>query len=339
MDYVHKMSTLPPFEKIVSFGSVLHAWQEFLHGKKQKADVAEFASDFISNLSKLQRDLASGSYGHGGYYHFRISDPKPRDIHKASVCDRIVHHLIYRALYPHFDRYFIHDSYSCRVGKGTHRALRRFKVFSDSVSKGNTRTCWVLKCDIRKFFASIDHNALFSILERHQLDECLAQIIVEIVRSFSAAKPGVGLPLGNLTSQILVNIYMNEFDQFVKRKLGARYFLRYADDFVIFSENKAELEKILPQMQAFLKDTLQLEIHPDKVFLQTVASGVDFLGWVHFPTHRVLRTKTKQRMFKAIKHDSEPAVLSSYLGMLNHGNAYKLQQEIRDIYSELEHIK
>jgi len=327
-----KTNTIAPFEKIVSFESIFKAWREFQNCKKQKADVAEFASSLISNLSALERDLVSGSYSHGGYYHFRISDPKPRDIHKASVRDRVVHHLVYRALYPYFDRYFIHDSYSCRLNKGTHRALRRFRTLSDKVSTGNTQTCWVLKCDIRKFFATIDHQTLFRILQQHPLDERLVQIVVEIVSSFSTTTPGVGLPLGNLTSQILVNIYMNEFDQYVKRNLRVKCYLRYADDFAIFSSNKTELQNLLPLMQAFLKNYLQLEIHPDKVFLQTVASGIDFLGWVHFPAHRVLRTKTKQRMLKALRDDPKPAVLASYLGMLSHGNANKLERKIRSTY-------
>ena len=115
----------------------------------------EFGRDLMRNVLALHRDLATDAYRHGGYHHFKIADPKPRDIHKASVRDRLVHHALYRQLYPFFDTTFITDSYSCRREKGTHRAMNRFREFAYQVSKNDTRTCWVLKCDIRKFFASI----------------------------------------------------------------------------------------------------------------------------------------------------------------------------------------
>jgi len=137
-----------------------------------------------------------------------------------------------------------------------------------------------------------------------------------------------GLPLGNLTSQLLVNIYMNEFDQFVKHKLKVKYYIRYADDFVIFSQDKNELSNLLRYIAVFLKDRLKLDLHPDKVFIKTLASGVDFLGWVHFPHHRVLRTATKGKMLRKIKDNPNDATIQSYLGMLGHGNAFKLQKAI-----------
>lgn len=141
-----------------------------------------------------------------------------------------------------------------------------------------------------------------------------------------------GLLLGNLTSQLLVNIYMNEFDQWVKHKLKAHYYIRYADDFVLLSHDKHLLEQTVPYMELFLKETLRLTLHPDKTFIKTFASGVDFLGWVHFPTHRVLRTSTKKRMFRRITErqgsDGEEATRESYLGLLGHGNGRKLEQEV-----------
>ncbi|HEY4526524.1 MAG TPA: reverse transcriptase/maturase family protein, partial [Candidatus Paceibacterota bacterium] len=200
----------------------------------------------MENILALHRDLASGTYKHGPYKAFKISDPKPRDIHKATVRDRLVHHAIYRQLYPFFDRTFIADSYSCRRGKGTHRAMNRFREFAYKVSKNHTRTCWVLKCDIKKFFASIDQTMLLDIASTYIPDKRIMNLITEIVGSFRSdilkSAPwrrdkdmGKGLPLGNLTSQLLVNVYMNEFDQFVKHKLKAKYYTRYADDFVVLS--------------------------------------------------------------------------------------------------------
>ena len=240
-----------------------------------------------------------------------------------------MHHLLYRALYPYFDVRFIHDSYSCRNGKGTHRALARFNEFGRKISKNNTRTAWVLKCDIRKFFASIDHATLKQILAYHVADIHIVMLLDAVIDSFETeGKPRVGLPLGNLTSQLLVNIYMNEFDQFVKCTLKTKQYIRYADDFVFLHEDRAYLERLLPEIDAFLKETLKLSLHPDKVFIVTLASGLDFLGWVHFPHHRVLRGTTKRRMFKRVRENPSKESINSYVGLLSHGNAYQLAQII-----------
>ena len=194
------------YEDIIFVENLLAAWKEFVRGKRKKRDVQEFQHALMDNVLALHRDLALGTYRHGGYHAFKISDPKPRDIHKASVRDRLLHHALYRMLYPFFDRTFIADSYSCRKGKGTHRAMNHFRSFAYNVSRNHTRTCWVLKCDVRKFFAS----------------------------------------------------------------------------------------------------------------------GVDFLGWVHFRDHRVLRTSTKRRMLARIADIESDNVLNSYRGLLSHGNAHTL---------------
>ena len=150
----------------------------------------------------------------------------------------------------------------------------------------------------------------------------------EVINSFSSTAPGIGLPLGNLTSQLLVNIYMNEFDQFIKNDLRVKYYLRYADDFAILSCDKKYLENLIPQINQFLGERLKLALHPDKVFIKTFASGVDFLGWVHFPDHRVLRTASKWRMLRRIEMHFTEATTASYTGMLTHGNAARLIQRI-----------
>ncbi len=313
------------YEYIISLENLLAAWQEFVRGKRQRQDVQEFGLKLMDNVLSLHRDLAAKIYYHGGYQAFNISDPKPRNIHKAMVRDRLLHHALYRVLYPFFDRTFIADSYSCRVGKGTHRALSRFRGFATQVSHNHTRTCWVLKCDVRKFFASIDQAVLMNIVRSYVPDQDIVWLISQIVGSFHLLRVGVGLPLGNLTSQLLVNVYLNEFDQFMKHKLRARYYIRYADDFVVLSRDRLWLEGVLPQLAVFLCSRLRLTLHPDKVSISTVASGVDFLGWVHFPDHRVLRTATKQRMLRRLRENQSQPTLRSYLGLLRHGNAYGLQ--------------
>jgi retron-type reverse transcriptase len=168
------------------------------------------------------------------------------------------------------------------------------------------------------------------ILEKNIKDKDVILLLSEVIGSFNTkGRENVGLPLGNLTSQLLVNIYMNEFDQFVKHNLQEKYYIRYADDFVFMSEDRAELEKITPKISEFLDKKLRLSLHPDKVFIKTLTSGVDFLGWVHFEKHRIIRTSTKKRMFRNIadKQGKEETV-QSYLGMLNHGNTIKIRNKV-----------
>ena len=281
----------------------------------------------MDNIVALHQELQEKTYRHGPYEAFKLNDPKPRHIHKASVRDRLVHHAVYRTLYPYFDRKFIFDSYSCRNGKGTHRAIRQFASMARVVSRNHTRTCWVLQCDIRKFFASIDQAVLQSVLQRYIPDQDILWLLKNIITSFQTA-PGKGLPLGNLTSQLFVNVYMNEFDQFVKRRLKIRQYARYADDFVMLSEDKQGLVDLLPTIEVFLAKELQLALNPNKVFLRTFASGIDFLGWVNFPHHRVLRTTTKRGMFRRLAEHPTAETAQSYLGLLHHGNAFTLQEKV-----------
>lgn len=316
------------FEEIISTENLIHAWKEFLRGKKGRKDVQEFQLHIMDNILALHQDLQNKTYTHGPYHAFNISDPKPRNIHKASVGDRLLHHAIYRLLYPYFDKKFIHDSYSCRKWKGTHRAVYRFELFTRKASKNNTKTLWILKCDVKKFFASIDQKRLLQILGTYNLDKDTVWLLERVVTSFQI-REGKGLPLGNLTSQLLVNIYMDWFDQYVKHRFRVQYYIRYADDFVVMSEDKKYLEDLLVQIKFFLSDNLKLELHPDKVFIKTLASGVDFLGWVHFPKHRVLRTVTKRRMFKNLKNGPKKETVQSYLGLLSHGNTHTLEEKVK----------
>ena len=320
------------YEYIISLENLLEAWREFIVGKHQRKDVQEFERNFMRNINLLYEELSGKTYSHSSYEAFNISDPKPRNIHKAGVRDRLLHHAIYRQLYPFFDRTFISDSYSCRLNKGTHKAIDRFRSFSNKVSLNNTRTAWVLKCDIRKFFASIDQRILLQILDSYISDKDIIWLISEIVQSFHSTRVGIGLPLGNLTSQLFVNIYMNEFDQFVKHKIRAKYYIRYADDFVFLSPDKDWLQNILPKIEDFLWTELRLKLHPNKVSIKTVTSGIDFLGWVNFPDHRVLRTVTKRKMFARIKEKNKnDNTVQSYLGLLSHGNTHKVRNNIEEL--------
>lgn len=315
------------FGGLISLENLLEAWREFLPGKRSRVDVQQYSLRLMGNIIALHRDLANEIYDHGGYEAFNISDPKPRNIHKASVRDRLLHHAICRELYPFFGKLFIADSFSCQLEKGTHRALQRFEEFARKVSKNNTRTCWILKCDVRKFFANVDHEVLISVLKSYIPNNDINALLENIINSFHV-KPGIGLPLGNLTSQLFVNIYMNEFDQFAKHTLLAKYYIRYCDDFVILSENRKWLESLISKISDFLNEKLGLELHPQKVSISTLASGLDFLGWIHFPYHRIPRTTTKKRMLKHIKMSPITETLTSYQGLLKHGATEKLSKNI-----------
>jgi len=278
---------------------LLEAWQEFVKGKRNRKDVQEFQLRLMDNVLDLHLDLKNKTYHHDGYHAFSISDPKPRNIHKATVRDRLLHHAAHRILYPYFDKKFIHDSYSCRLNKGTHKSMNQFHKYFRKISRNNTRTCWVLKCDIKKFFASIDHTILLEILKKHILD---------------------------------LDILMNEFDHYMKHELKIQYYIRYADDFLVLSSDKNILSQNVRYIVHFLQQKLKLSLHPDKVFIKTIASGADFLGWVHFPHHRVLRTTTKKRMFRKLSTNFFHESLISYLGLLKHGNTHKLRHILDDAY-------
>lgn len=319
------------FEEIIALENLFAAWQEFLSGKRSKKDIQEFSLNLIDNIVQLHTELANFTYEHGGYYAFNISDPKPRNIHKAIVRDRVLHHAIYRQLYTFFDKTFISHSFSCRLCKGVHKASDQFRKFVNKASRNQTRTIWVLKLDIKKFFANIDHQLLLEILGTHISDQSILWLLERVIKSFST-KPGKGLPLGNLTSQLFCNVYMNGLDQFIKHKLKAKYYIRYADDFIILSESKPLLLNQIARIAEFLDKNLQLSLHPDKVVIRTLASGVDFLGWVHFPNHRILRTTTKRRMMARLKNHPTLETLESYLGLLGHGDTFKLRENVLNTY-------
>ncbi len=251
------------FEQICSIENIFAAWARFSEGKRSKADVMAFELHLEDNLFSLRDSLMSGEYRHDLYKPFTIYDPKQRRIHKATVKDRVVHQTIVNVIEPVFERRFIHDSYSCRVGKGTHAAVERLRTFLRQASCNNTRTVHALKCDVRKFFASVDHCILFSFLEKRIADSQTLELLKNIIGSFSTLK-GRGIPLGNLTSQLFANIYLHELDWYVKNVLREKYYLRYCDDFIILSESRERLSGVTENIDNFLNQVLSLQLHPKK---------------------------------------------------------------------------
>lgn len=321
------------YTNLISLENLFQAWEEFRKGKRSKVDVQGFERNLEDNLFLLYQKLLNKTYRHGGYVDFCVNDPKRRHIHKAEVSDRIVHHLLYKYLYEIFDKTFIFDSYSCRMDKGTHKAVLRLESFARKVSNNYMGNCWALKLDIRKFFASVDHEILFNLIKERVADEDILWLIKDVIDSFNVEK-GKGIPLGNLTSQIFANIYMNELDKFIKQELKVKCYLRYADDFVILDSNRENLCKCIGVLEKFLSENLKLELHPKKIILRKLSWGIDFLGYIVLPHYILPRTKTKDRIFKKLrgKVDSENfnQSLQSYLGYFSHANSFKITQRLKN---------
>lgn len=311
------------FDQIVCLENLFFAWRSFSRGKRSKLEVQDFEWDIEDNLFQLCHELINRLYVHSDYSAFYVTDPKLRHIHKAHIRDRIIHHAVYNILYPLFDRKFIYDSYSCRIGKGTHRAVERLERFIAKAGQNNSKPVYVLKCDIKKFFDSIDHQILTDIINCTIHDDETRWLIRRILKSFSKLS-GKGLPLGNLTSQLFGNIYMNEFDQFVKHILKEKYYIRYCDDFIILGDNPEELRQLVEPIQNFLQGKLKLELHPEKVIIRKYQQGIDFLGYVLLPHHRVVRTRTKRRMPRRINIENS----ASYFGILEHCKGYNLKKKL-----------
>lgn len=257
--------------------------------------------------------------------------------------DRVLHHAIFRVLYPIFDKSFIFDSYSCRNNKGTHRAVKRLQKFTKIVSQNNSQKCFTLKLDVKKFFDSISHNILFNLIKKKINDKNLIHLLEKVIHSFSVTE-NVGIPLGNITSQLFANIYLNELDKFIKHHLRVKYYIRYCDDFVMLSGDESYLKSLIPEINNFLKIYLNLSLHENKIIIRKYRQGVDFLGYVSFPYHRTLRTKTRNRILKKIKLKTKllkedkiseklfNQTLQSYYGVLKHCNSHKIKVGLKNIH-------
>lgn len=324
------------FDKIISLENLFNAWQEFRKGKRKTKDVQIFERYLEDNIFSLHNELKGSVYSCGYYCQFKITDPKPRLISKAPVRDRLLHHAIHHILYDAFDKIFIYDSYSCRKNKGTHKAFERLVMWTRKISKNYTKTCWALKCDIRKFFDSIDHQILIKLLKARIQDDKVVNLLRQIIMGFQIS-PGKGLPLGNLTSQLLVNIYLDPLDKFIKHKLKAKYYLRYADDFIFIGLNPDKLLGFFIEINRFLKRELKLHLHPGKIHLRKLSWGIDFVGYVALPYYNLPRKKTVKRIFRRIdyflKHHPEKikTTLPSYLGYLKHIDGYELSNALKNL--------
>ena len=329
---------------MVSLENLFECWDLFRRGKRQKYDVQVFERHREDNIFSLRDDLISLKYKHGAYFQFDVFDPKKRNINAASVRDRLVHQVVFSTLSSIFDKRFIFHSFSSRSGKGTHLGSSFLMKMLHESSLNGSLNCYALKMDIKKFFDNIDHAILKKLIRKVVNDEKLLKIVDIIIDSFQMDGKRVGVPLGNVTSQLFANIYLHELDVFIKHKLRKKFYLRYCDDFIIVSHDFSELKELIPLVGLFLNDSLQLKLHPKKIILRSLHQGIDFLGYIHFFHHQLLRMSTKKRMFRRLHHAQElffankitatsmDQKLQSYLGLLSHANHYTLSQILKNAF-------
>lgn len=316
------------FGAVTAFPNLLRASRQAQLGKRLRREVAEFNFGLEKNLLRLQEELLAGTWTPGEYYRFTIYEPKERDIVAAPYRDRVVHHALCNVIEPLFERSFIEDSYACREGKGTHAALDRAQHFL-RLHK------FVLRCDVRKFFFSINHETLYSLVSKKLACGRTLALIRKIIGS-----GGAGVPIGNLTSQLFANIYLNELDRFVKQGLRRRGYLRYMDDFLVFGDCKRELAGIKDSIAAFLQDRLQLDLKANKSFVVPAHSGLGFLGFRLFPCYRrldganVAKFVKRFRALRAGWHGGMvgfpeiKASLRAWVAHAEHGNTWNLRTEL-----------
>lgn len=298
--------------------------------KQNRLAIMKLSVNLEKNLFAIQSELREGTYQFGPYRSFWVEEPKKRLIESARFRDRIVHHAIHSVLEPIFDAQFYYHSYACRTGRGSHEAVITLQNWMR-----HAPSAFYLKCDIKKYFQSVDRNILLNILGKTIKDERLLELLERLIMT----GPSSGIPIGNLTSQLFANLYLNELDQFLKRKLRIKKYIRYMDDFVMLIPTKDEALLLRNICQDFLKTNLNLELSPHKVQIDSVKNGISFLGFQIFPNRLHLRNANFRRMRRKIKKSkSLESTKFSYLGTLLYcSDFFELHQKLLLDNSHLPH--
>lgn len=352
---------------------LFQAYFDARRNKRNTINALAFEKHFEEEIFKLYDEIKSGRYSPSRSICFIVNSPVKREIFAADFRDRVVHHLIYNYLSPLAEGTFINDSYSCRVGKGTHYGIKRVDKFIRSCSQNYQEDCYILKLDIQGYFMSINRDLLFIQVSNllnskaHRIDFNL-ELILGLIRltihndstdgcvvkgsrsdweglprdkSLFTAKRNCGLPIGNLTSQLFANIYLNEFDHYVKRDLGIKYYGRYVDDFVLVYSDKEYLKSLIPIIRQYLSETIAVKLHPKKIYLQHFTRGVKYLGAVIKPHRIYVANRTKGNFYNTIdkynlivrEHkptqeelESFMSSMNSYLGIMQHYKSYSLRK-------------
>ena len=334
------------YKKLCSINNLALAFRKARKGKSKKFYVIEFEKNIDENLKKLQKELLEFIYKPKKLKRFIIRDPKTRTIHASDFIDRIVHHAVVNIIGPIFEKIFIYDSFASRKDKGTHKAIEKFCKFMIKVS-GNGRPVknagddnqiegYCLKADIKSYFDNVNREVLLNIIKKKVGDERVIWLITQILDNFDANKEGIGMPLGNLTSQFFANVYLNELDYFVKHVLKVKYYIRYADDFVVLHRNKKRPEYLKKEIDSFLRKELRIWLHPDKSKIIALRNGITFLGYKIFYHYRLLvkrnlrLARRKVIMLKSgeITQQSFIDFLHGWDGYAKGANSYKLRYNL-----------
>ncbi len=335
------------FERIISFENILKASKKARRGKRYKASTALFEYNLERNLLKIIEVLSNKTYVPGAYCDFHIYDPKKRIISAAPYFDRVIHHTLINIIEPTIGKSFIYDTYACLKGRGTHKAVQRYKEFQK-------KNKYVLKCDVRKYFENVDQEILLNKVQKKIKCKNTMWLVKQIIDSrqsgreltyfegddlFTPLYRKKGLPMGNLTSQFFANLYLNDFDHFIKEELTARFYIRYCDDFVIFGNSKVWLNEIKCEIKKYLM-TLRLRLHENKSRVFRTTDGVDFLGYRIYPDYVRVRKSIVKRYRRKLRDMTEeykngniriPEInnsIQSWIGHVKHADSYQLRKEI-----------
>ena len=331
------------FQEVCEFENLYNAYLKAKKGKNDIAEVLEFTYNLENELLKLQYELRNQTYKTGKYRHFIIFEPKERKISALPFRDRVVHHAICSVIELIFEKKFIYDSYACRKGKGTHAGVDRVQKFIKRVNSNY----YVLKCDVSKYFPSVNHEILKQIIREKIADKKLLQLLDKIVDSSEEqnvqSSLQKGIPIGNLTSQLFANIYLTKLDEYVKYELKIKYYIRYMDDFVIMHESKKYLHEVKEKI-IFFFISMKLTLHPKKANIFPIVLGIDFLGYRIYNNHRLVRKSTVKRFLKNVKGKLKKydygnmdfnklmESFNSWESYMDYGNSYNLKKSLHERY-------
>ena len=335
------------FSRIFDYNNLYSAFIAARRNKRYRSDILKFSYKLEENLKNIQYDLIYKTYQPGAYRTFYVYDPKTRLIMAAPLKDRIIHHALCNVIEPIFDKTFIDTSYACRLGRGVDAGVEKAALYIKIIQRKYHGKAYCLKCDISKFYPSVNHEIMYSILQRKIKCRYTLELLKEIIESV----PGeCNVPIGNYLSQWLGNMYLNELDDYIKHNLHVKHYIRYCDDFVLFGK-KQELVKVIPLIKDFVGGCLKMRM--SKCDLFPVSRGIDFLGYRHFPNNYVLLRKTTAKRVKKrikgliwqVKHgkitkESAIGSIESTKGWIKWANTHNLTMalELKEVKAAIEKI-
>lgn len=346
----------------INFDELFLAYIDCRINKRTTTNAIKFEVNLERNLFELYNELVTDIYVPGRFIYFVLTKPKYREVWASNFRDRIIHHFIYNRLKEYYFKRFIFDTYACIPGKGIHAATSRLEKFIRSESQNYQYKTYVLKLDIRNFFITINKEILWNLIKNNHLikdiDDLVEQLIfhdpttnynfkgdvnlkqyIPVHKSLFNAKYNCGLPIGNLTSQFFANVYLNELDQYCKRVLKIKKYIRYVDDIIIVSRDKHWLNFLIKELQVFVNSKLDLSFHLNKIQIIDINNGVDFVGKITYPYHQKLRDSTINSLRNSINtkyvFSELQSSINSYFGMLRQVNGYNIRKLIDSNYSYL----